>query len=469
MLLGENMAVTTEDLDKILGILSGRANTIKVNEAYGQGYDPYILQKQQNKPPDNRIPTGLGKVSIDSMTGYAGRAGDKTVNYDIVATETKDDNDPFIEYARQMDSYNEANIENSELYEQANTQGESYEIFWVSDELGLKGGLLTTEFKIVPNEEVFLKYDNNIKKKLLYAVHFTGAENSGVFNPATEATVYYPLYHEKWSRAEDGGAWVKEKLDKPEYPFRTVPVNIFKSNRRSLPLFEAGKPLIDAYDIIMSKSLNEIDRFNELIMLIGELVTPEVRAKLTSGQISVIDRIGQGGGDKPVIPSYLQKDLSGAEGFYNKFADRIMADFLKLVSVLDLTDDALAGNQSGIALQLRLVVMEFKASQIDTYFDKGLIARMGYYGDVFNASTKVIDIGEYKALVDSKRNIPVDLKAHAEIAQMLMGIISKETLLRVLPASIVKDVEKELKLLAEEAPTGTLGFDEDGEPPKVTE
>lgn len=121
-----------------------------------------------------------------------------------------------------------------------------------------------------------------------------------------------------------------------------------------------------------------------------------------------------------------------------------------------MTDESFAGQQSGIAIAFKLIGMEFKASQIDTYFDKGLKARMGFYADVYNASTRSVNIGEYQALVKSKRNVPVDLKAQAEIAQLLIGLVSQETLLKFLPQEIVANAQKELEKIKGEQPANTL-------------
>ncbi|MBW1853088.1 MAG: phage portal protein [Deltaproteobacteria bacterium] len=455
------MAVTADDINESLDLLKERSSWTLTNEAYVQGKNPPILDKEQAKKPDNRIPVGLAKMAVDDMSGYAGRAGDKKVEYDLVDTETKDDNDPFVKYAREMDSFNESDIENSELYEESLTQGESYEIFWVSDDLSLSNGLLTTEYKIVPNIEVFLKYDNSIKKKLLYAIHFRSGETAKE-DEITEATVYYPEYHEKWSRADGGSMWTEEALEKPDYPFTTVPVNVFKANRRSLPLFEAEKPLIDAHDEIISKTLNEVDRFNDLILLLGQRIDQKFAEEIKSGLVSIMDKLAENN-EGGVMPAYLEKDLSGSNDFYNKYTDRIERLFHKSVKIPDMTDEAFAGQQSGIAIAFKLIGMEFKAAQIDTYFDKGLKARMGFYADVYNASTASVDIGDYKAIVDSKRNIPVDLKTQVEVAQMLTGLVSKETLLKFLPEKIVSDEEKELEKLDGETEPEPFSSGDDGD------
>jgi hypothetical protein len=106
--------------------------------------------------------------------------------------------------------------------------------------------------------------------------------------------------------------------------------------------------------------------------------------------------------------------------------------------------------------------MEFKASQIETYFFQGLDRRLQLYADLYNASTATADVNEYKTVITAKRNIPVDLKAKAEILQLLTGIISRESAIKFLPKDLIPDAEKELELLKGELPSGTVDFDDTG-------
>lgn len=441
------MPMTSEKLEKLERELVTQAEFNAQNEQYARGNNPFILNRPGIKKPDNRIPNPLAKVAVESMAGYAGGKGAKQVLYDKADTEGKDENDPFIEYCTQMDEFNDADIENSELYEESLTQGEAYEIFWTSDDLGLQDGLLTTEYKIVPNHEVLLKYNNNLKKDLEFAIHFTISLDEDL-KERQEATIYYPLKHELWVKEEAVGKWRQEELENPDYPFKDVPVNTFPSNRRNMPLFQAEKPLIDSYDEVLSKSLNEVDRFNQVIMLLGQGIDKKFADAIKAGDVSIIDNLANESGS--ALAEYLEKNLGGVESFFNNLLDRFNDDFHKSVGVINWSDDVFSGSQSGLAMLIRLTVMEFKASTIDTYFDQGINRRLGFYADVYNASTKSVEVGEYTTIIKSKRNVPVDETATAEMLNLIGERISDKTYLEKLGKGIVTDVDKELARLKEE-------------------
>src|SRR5678815_6032495 len=93
------------------------------------------------------------------------------------------------------------------------------------------------------------------------------------------AVIYYPFYAEGWSKTE-GKDWAPNEDNDLSYPFEEVPVIEAKINKDGECLFEAEKQIIDQIDNIMSKSLNEVDRFNAMIALFPFIITPEIAAEL---------------------------------------------------------------------------------------------------------------------------------------------------------------------------------------------
>lgn len=442
--------MTDEKLREIYSTVEQDLPEILSNKAYVEGKNPYILNKMPGKKPDNRIPVALAKMTVENMDGYAGRAGDRTVKYELSSEEIEADNDPFIEYMRQMDIYNEEPIETAELYDESLTQGVSYEIWWTSDELSLDGAKKTAEYKMVPTGSVYIQWTDAIKPEVEYFVYFSGDED------VKNATVYYAGYREDYtSRNNDSWAFVETV----EYPFTTPPINIFKSNRKSMPIFEAEKPLIDAYDEMVSKSLNEVDRYNALVTLFGNQVTTEFLEAFDNGEITAIDDLEMAA--RPDLPRYLEKNLGGVTQFYNDLMDRVYKLYKESVNVVNLSDDSFGTIASGVSMAFKLLGMEFKASQIDTYFNRGMLRRLELYADVYNSGVNQIDVNDYRAVITAKRNIPVDIKANAEIASIISQFISNETLLEFLPNQIVADVKKEMERKAAEQPADILGLNID--------
>lgn len=448
------MPVNTKELEKLYAKMKSKRMDIAQNERYVIGNNPAILDKQEGKAPDNRIPTPLAKSAVEDMTGYAGRAGDVKTSYEEVNVKEEVSTvvDPFIAYMDAMDTYNKVDLENSELYEESLNQGESYELWWTSDKKSLPGGLLTAEYKIVPNAEVLLVYSADLKRELLSAIHFTEQKES------VTADIYYPEKKETWRKQKDKAVWIREAGETP-YPYKIVPVNVFKSNRRSLPYFEAEKSLIDAHDEVLSKSMNEVDRFNAAILMNQKKIGHELAEGLKNGDVSILDDYSEAAAK---FAEYLQKDFNGVNEFYTNLLDRFERLFHKSIKDPDMTSEAFAsGDQSGIAIAFKLVGMEFKASQIETYFSQGLDRRLSFYADLWNASNNdKVKVEDYKAVIKTKRNIPVDVKAKAEVAQLLFGIVPRELLLEFLPKELVNDLDKALELMKKEVPSNTVSFDE---------
>lgn len=444
----------SKQLKEIEAKLKERATGVRINEAYAEGRNHFILKEKATKEkPDHRIPVPLAKMTVDDMTGYAGRSGDRTMKVENVEADTEEKEDPFIEYIRTMDEYNSENIETAELYEESCIQGVSYEIWWASDKVD--GYTLTAEYKMVPKESVYIKWSDDIKPEMEYFVYSAGEDKRRT------ATVYYPLYSEKYVSV-DGGEYEPDideatGTNRQEHPYKTPPINIFAANRKERPIFEAGKSMIDAYDIIMSRSMNEVERFNSLIAVIAEKAKPEFIEAFAQGDISVID--DQGDSERSDLPKYLQKDFSGINELYSNTMDRLNDDYRKTVKIPDMSDESFSGNESGVAMAYKLISIEFSASKIDTYFNKGMERRLELYADVYNGDMDKVDVDEYKAVIVAKRNIPVDVASIVTVATGLLALgISKEAILEYLPNQIIGDVKKEMARQEEEAAKRTLEY-----------
>ena len=447
----EYVNLTSEEVRDAYSELQKNAAKIAMNEAYFEGKNPYILNKKVGDKPDNRIPVPLAKMAVEKICGYAGRKGDITSEYSKIGETDDADSNKFLNYVRAMDIYNDVELENSELYEEGNIQGESYEVWWVSDHMKLGPGLMTSEYKMVPTSSVYLKYTNDIKRALEYAIHFSGDKElltATVYGIGFQ-TKYVSIDGESFSMAEDG---LKET------PFSQVPINIFPTNRRSNPLFEAEKHLIDQIDELMSKSSNEVDRFNAAIALFGKDIDKQFIDDFASGIIRAMGNLDDM--ENTSLPRYMTKDLGGIDNFYNTLMDRTLDFYNESIGMLNFSkNDFGSGIQSGLALLIKMYGMEIKASNIETYFNRGLVNRLNLYVDIYNASTKKVDIADYQVKVKSNRNLPVDDESRLRIAAMLQGLgVDLKNVLKFLPNSVIENrTDIEIKEM-----TGGMGIGDEG-------
>jgi SPP1 family phage portal protein len=427
------------DIKKYRESLNDRIACYKSNFAYAHGKNPTILTEPVKKDPDNRIPIPLAKTAVSDMSGYAGRAGDTTVKIldDGVTTEQREEYEKLV---LSIAGHNKTDLETAELYEESLTQGVAYELFWTSDDLNLS--TVTPEYKIVSALEIVPIFTSSLKPELSHAIRFWKVGETEY------ADVYEPLFVTHYIKnKEDEEYSLYETPEHPksitEYPYKTVPLAIYPINRHNVSLFDAEKPIIDAHDDLISKSTNEIDRFNAMKLLMPGLVTKEMADKISS--MGIFQNLGD---DKKSWPEYLEKNLGGIETFYNALADRLERLFHKSIKIPDMTAESFAGGaQSGVAIAYKLIGMEFKASQIDTYFDQGINKRIELINDVLETSYSYVN--DIKVKITHKRNLPIDEAAKVELALKLKGHISDEAYFRMFPRSIIGNVQEELDRLEE--------------------
>jgi len=201
----------------------------------------------------------------------------------------------------------------------------------------------------------------------------------------------------------------------------------------------------------VSKTSNELERFASSILLSGKKLSQTLVEALKANKVTVLDDLGDDVDGTPFEPKYLEKNLQGVKDFTNEFVKQMEQWYRDSTKTINVSDEKFGTVEAGIALKLKLIPMEFRASQIETYFNQGLMRRLKYYADVFNASlnTKIKE-NDYTTIIKSQRNVPVDDAAIVEMISKLDGMLSDLTLLEAMPKSIVPDPEKELKRKEEE-------------------
>ena len=409
-----------------------RQAVYRQNRSYFYGRNPWIESREQRREPDNRIAIPFAKMAVEDMAGYAAMPGYRTVEIDNIRTDASVQQDAgidtYIQLVREIESANDSDRLTAELYQEALVHGRAFELFWYDD---------AVEFARVPENEIELVYDGSLKPELVGAVRFY--DRARLF--ARRASVYTDVDITDYTR-EGSGSWTESGIRL--HPYGRVPINIYAINTQQQPFFEAEKGLIDAQDKLLSSSVNEVDRFNAVMALFPQKVDKEFIDKLR--EMNVIDDLG----DFDRWPEYLEKDLGKITSFYQQLADRLERLFHKSIKVPDFSDENFVGNSSGVALAYKLLGLEFKAAQIDLYFDKGINGRYELISSGINAGARQYPTDDYEIIIDNKRNLPVDEAGRVQIAQQLLGILSEETILKMLPNTIVPDVERELERISQQ-------------------
>ena len=129
--------------------------------------------------------------------------------------------------------------------------------------------------------------------------------------------------------------------------------------------------------------------------------------------------------------------------------DNLLNFIFQIAQVPDLTDDAFAGNQSGVAMQYKLWGLDQLWVTKTTKYKKAIVQRLKILMHLlqyqFTSTVQMLD--EINITFD--KNLPRDNSAEYTMVNTLKDVVSKRTLLENI--SIVDDVEKEIQALDEEA------------------
>lgn len=129
--------------------------------------------------------------------------------------------------------------------------------------------------------------------------------------------------------------------------------------------------------------------------------------------------------------------------------DNLLNFIFQISQVPDLTDDAFAGNQSGVAMQYKLWGLDQLWTTKTTKYKKAIVQRLKIFMHLlqyqFRSTVQMLD--EINITFD--KNLPKDNSAEYTMVNALKDVVSRKTLLE--NVSIVDDVEEEIKALDEEA------------------
>ena len=133
------------------------------------------------------------------------------------------------------------------------------------------------------------------------------------------------------------------------------------------------RALIDAYDALQSDRVNDKQQFTDALMVIlrgdggrgrrGQERPERLREARTLEMPAADARV-----------EYLTKQLSESDTEILK--DSLKADIHKLSFVPDLTDEAFAGNVSGVAMEYKLFGLEQLMRSKERWFREGLLWRL---------------------------------------------------------------------------------------------
>lgn len=323
--------------------------------------------------------------------------------------------------------YNDESAHNLQLAEEAAITGAAYEFLYLDGDAQIR-------LACVPSEQIILVVDATLEENIRYALRRYGTQNFDGSKGAEFVDVYDA---ENISHYSFDGAL--KLLETRRHYFSDVPVVEFANNQNRRGDFEDVMSLVDAYNKAQSLTLDDMEDFTDAFLLLKGLggTTPEDVRELRRNKVISLD---EGGGAE-----WLIKNLN--DTFIENMKSRLQKDIHKFSNVPDMTDENFAGNVSGVAIAYKLIGLEHVRSRKEREFKKGLQRRIELIGGVLGLKgQKAVDFRD--VTMQFTANLPQDIQALSQVVNQLDGLVSRKTLLGLLP--FVEDVDSELKEMEDE-------------------
>ena len=172
-------------------------------------------------------------------------------------------------------------------------------------------------------------------------------------------------------------------IEELDHPFGDVPIVEFMNNDERQGDFEKVLSLIDAYDKSQSDTANDFEYFSDAYLKIKGMMGTDEETIGEMKKNRVILVTGEGDAD------WLIKQINDAA--LENYKTRLEKDIHKLSKVPNLTDEAFAGNLSGIALRYKLWGLEQNTAQKERKFKRGLQRRIELIANYYRAFNEHFD------------------------------------------------------------------------------
>lgn len=365
------------------------------------------------KKPNNKIVTGYPALITDTIVGYF---ASKPLSY---LSTTNDDK--FINELRTIFYLNDEEDQNAEIVKSCSIFGKTYELHWIDENGQLK-------FKHFSPREMYVEKDSVGKVKFGVRPWYETIGNEKILK--VEAYDHEGVYY------FSGDPLVLEEMK--EHYFGETPIVVFQNSEEELGDFEPLIPMIDALEIMLSDTSNEIESWVNAYLALGGMngTTSDDLEKMRQDGALLLDDVNQA--------KFLTKDVNPE--FQKNFFETIDKLLHKFSGIPDLTSESFASNLSGVALGYKLFSMESRASTKERKMEKALRKRIQLICNILNKQGK--DYDPYTIKFNFSRNIPQNKAEISDMITKLAPFVDLKTLLSWHPD--IADVDLVLKRLKEQ-------------------
>ena len=412
--IDRNEEMTPERLGKILSDFQTAElpRLIKYRDYYNGKQAITYKEASDAGKPCNKVVVNYCYNIVQNYLGY------------ITGIEIGYDNDGRFDEIIDVLKYNDVKAEDSELLRNALIYGRSFEINYI-DEEGKQ------RFRTLPSTECIPVYESTLSNELLYVIRFYSE------SPVNEASDRYIVEVYSGDRIRryrsTMGFSSFALLDEDFHAFGQCPVTVFSLNAEEVSVFDRVISLQDAYNELLSDEVDDFEAFADAYLVLkGITADEEDLTGMKEHRVLMMDADADA--------SYLTKSIGDTQ--IQNMLQNVNDQIHKISASPDFNDDKFMA-QSGIAMRYKLVGFENAASAIESNMRKALQRRL----ELISAIIGLKEGGEEElwreAQITFTRNLPSDLTQTVQIVNQLRGIVSQETLLRLLP--FVQDVDEEME------------------------
>ena len=391
----------------------------RLGRYYETQHDIGGRQFEDPTKPNHKIVNPYPKYISDIATGYFLGA---PVKYGA-------DDDLLMSKLQELLDNNDDGTHNLSLGKDMSVFGSAFEFIYVNPVAEIK-------YTTLDPRSTFVIYDDTVEAAPLFAIRFYTTTD---YLENTEQ-MHVELYTDKaifrFEKVED--ELVEQELS--SHFFGGVPVIEYMNNTKGLGDFEPVLSLVDAYDLAVSDTANDLSYFTDAYLKLSgmEETEPEDVARMKQDRVLLMPE----GGDASFLVK--QSDYNAVE-VYKK---RLREDIHKFSMTPDLTDSSFASNISGVAMKYKVFGLENVTVNKEGSFKQSLSNRMRLIITMLNVKGGNHDPDA--VYFTFHRNLPQDNEVLIKATKDLLGLVSHETALSTLPSNIVDDTAFEMKRLEEE-------------------
>lgn len=365
--------------------------------------------------PYNRIVTNQCKYIVDSYNGYI-------TGIDITYSSDEDINE-----IQNILNYNDVATEDSLLLRNALIFGKSFEIMYI-DEEGQQ------RFRTLDPRDCIDVYYNDLEQELACVIRWYAVNNIDI-SPEYIVEVYTDSEITIYRSDSSLSSFLLVEA-KPNF-YGQVPINVMKLNEEEKSIFEPIMGLQDAYNTLLSSSVDDWEAFCDAYLVLAGFDTDEETVKtMKQNRVLVIPEGGHA--------EYLIKDVNTQQ--VQNLLDLMDEKIHTISNCPNFADPEKFGAASGISLKYKLLGFENAASNIVKNMTKTLQRRIELICHIINM------VGGEDAWRDIQiiftRNLPMDSAEIVNEINGLRGLVSTKTLISQLP--FITDIDAEMEALQEE-------------------